>query len=151
MKAPRRHTDMNKGRHRLNTGGPLSSILSAEPSESSGTRSTGRVSIRAHSGSEGTWLWTCLLDRMTPPTLLYPPPLPPLPFPFPPISSSFHSLPLLYHSLLLSPLPNFLLPLSVSPLLVFHFLLTKATGVLSKGHFSMERDTGRTDSSREED
>lgn len=83
MKAPRRHTDMNKGRHRLNTGGPLSSILS-EAFRVIRYQKYREGVVRAHSGSEGTWLWTCLLDRMTPPLFFIRPHCPLFLSPFPP-------------------------------------------------------------------
>lgn len=128
MKAPRRHTDMNKGRHRLNTGGPLSSILS-EAFRVIRYQKYREGVVRAHSGSEGTWLWTCLLDRMTPPLFFIRPHCPLFLSPFPPflLPSTVFLFFITPCSFLLFQISSYL---SVSPLLVFHFLLTKATGVL---------------------
>ena len=127
IKAPRRHKDTNKGRVRLSTGGPLSSMLS-EAFRVIRYQKYREGVVRAHSGSAGTWLWTGLLDRVTPPLFFRLPPSP--------VSSSFHNLPLLYHSLLLSPLPNFLLPLCSPPFSSFTSSSPKPLAFTSKGHFT---------------
>ena len=145
MKTPRRHTDRNKGRHRLNTGGPSSSILSEAFRVIRYQKYRVGV-VRAHSGSEGTWLWTCLLDRMTPP-LFFIPPLPPLPFPSP----HFFFLPQSSSSLsLLAPFssskfpPTSLFPPSHLSLPPHQSHWRSPVRDISP----MGQDTGRTDSSR---
>lgn len=74
MKAPTRHQDTNKGRFRLKTGDPPSSILS-EAFKVTRYQKYMEGDVRAPSGSGGTWLWTCLLDRVTPPLLFSPSPI----------------------------------------------------------------------------
>lgn len=89
MEAPRRKQATLRGRMRLMCGSPSMSILSEAFSVSKYQKYMEGV-IRAHSGSGGTWLWTCLLYRVT-----LPPPsisLSPSHFPFS-YPSSIPSLP----------------------------------------------------------
>lgn len=122
VKAPTRHQDTKKGRLRLETTGPPSSILSETFRVCRYQKYTEGV-VCAHSGSEGTWLWMCLPGRA--------PALGP--------TAPHHS------CLLLSSSACSLRPVSSSKvpgsphfplLLLFGFLSPKSLEFFNKGHFS---------------
>lgn len=119
MKAPTRHQHTRRGRLRLKTSGPPSSSLSETFTVCRYQKYTEGV-VCAHSGSEGTWLWMRLPDRVP---HLWVPPFSPPPFVFPSIF------------LFLVPPPSYFLfqipfQLSFSPSLSLWFPLTKVTGIL---------------------
>lgn len=142
MKMPTRHQAIRRGRNRVMTGGPLSSILS-EAFKVSRYQKYMEGVVRAHSGSGDIWLWTSLLDRVTIPLFINP---------SPPPSSYFFFLLLPASSLsLLTPFSSSkfpsttLFPLSLSLSLPPHQSQWSSS---VEDTAPMERKTGRTDLSR---